>query len=136
MEIATPASIHLAERPGALFGHLGFEALAAHCIIGTLPDERKKKQTVLIDLSLKCDMTTCVATDAVTDTVNYAEVAAFVQKIGEENSYHLIESYAFAILRECFRRYPVFSAKVRVRKPGALPNATCAFVEIEQQRSS
>jgi dihydroneopterin aldolase len=45
----------------------------------------------------------------------------------------LIETLAQDLIGEIGAQYPLERIKITVEKPGALPNAECAFVEMEEE---
>lgn len=87
---------------------------------GVLEHERTTGQTFVVDLELELDITAAAASDDVTDTVNYAQVAAVVEALITGPPVNLIEtlavSMAEAILTE-FER--IVSVVVTVNKPQA-----------------
>ena len=47
-----------------------------------------------IDATLRCSLTTAGSTDALTDTIDYAEVVTCIIEIGTQQSFQLIEALA------------------------------------------
>jgi len=62
--------------------------------------------------------------DALENTVDYAQLHASVVKIIGEHSYFLLERLAGAIIDEIFRNAKVARAEVRIGKPRLLAGAT------------
>lgn len=110
--------------------------LRVRCIIGTKPAERKKKQAVLINISLECNLSRAGRTDRIEDTVNYKRLTDRIAAFVERSSYFLIEKLAEKIAGICLETAGVKSARVIVDKPGALPMARSAAVEIVRTRNA
>jgi dihydroneopterin aldolase len=86
---------------------------------GVLPEEREAGQTFLVDLVLNVDTGPAAASDDVTDTVHYGEVAAEVVSIVEGEPVNLIETLADRIAVTCLQWSLVESVEVTVHKPEA-----------------
>ncbi|MDI6775156.1 MAG: dihydroneopterin aldolase [Verrucomicrobiota bacterium] len=106
--------------------------LRLKCVIGTRPEERKKKQAVLINLTLESDLRRAGRTDDLPDTVNYKRLAERIVALGESNRFFLIERLADRVAALCLEDRKVKAVTVRVDKPGALPWARSAAVEIRR----
>ncbi len=100
------------------------------CIIGIKPVERKKKQTVLVNVALRCDLRHAGTTDDIDDTIDYKSVKNEIMEFAENSSFFLIEALAHKIAELCLARPGVTEATVTVDKPGALRYARSAAVEI------
>jgi dihydroneopterin aldolase len=86
---------------------------------GVLPEEREAGQPFLVDLVLDVDTRAAAASDEVTDTVHYGEIAAAVVTIVEGEPVNLIETLAERIAATCLRWSLVESVEVTVHKPEA-----------------
>lgn len=116
-------------------GKIVIEDYKVHCIVGAHPHERKIEQEVALDIEIEADFTPCVLSDSIADTINYEKVVSVCRDLAVSRQYHLIETFAFETLHAIFSAFPtLFSVKVRVKKKGALPLASCAFIEFEKQR--
>jgi 7,8-dihydroneopterin aldolase/epimerase/oxygenase len=93
--------------------------LRARGFHGVLPEEREAGQTFLVDLVLSVDMRPAAASDDVTDTVHYGEIAAAVVAIVEGEPVNLIETLADRIAAACLQWSLVDSVEVTVHKPEA-----------------
>lgn len=88
--------------------------------IGVLEHEKREGQTFYIDIELEVDLRKAGRSDALAQTVNYAEVFALAEQLMEEARYDLIESYAEQLSEEIFSYFDlVQTAVVTVRKPEA-----------------
>jgi FolB domain-containing protein len=104
--------------------------LAVDCIIGTNPDERIKKQGVLLNIELDCDLGPAGASDSLADTVNYSDLCRDLVTMTEASSFMLIERLADAAARMCLDADGVAAVRVTVDKPGALDAARSVAVSI------
>jgi dihydroneopterin aldolase len=113
-------------------GLIGFENLHIDCIIGVHPEERVNEQTIFVDLKLKIDISKCIHSDCVTDTVDYVKLSQICTDLAKTNKFNLIETYASKVLAEIFNAYPITWGWIKVRKPKAIPQSEGAAVEIEE----
>lgn len=117
-----------------MLGTVGFEELRVQCLVGVYPHERVSEQTLIIDLKVEGDLSGCIKSDSLHDALDYAKLVDLCKKVANENRFHLIEAYAHAILEEVLAQFSASTAWIKIRKPGALPEAKCAFVELERCR--
>ena len=110
--------------------------LLLRCIIGIYPEEREKKQDVIINVELCCDSFLKAAqSDAIEDAVNYKTITKEIIKLVEQSDYFLIERLAEEISAICLADSRVQTANVSIDKPGALRFARSVAVEISRSRS-
>jgi 7,8-dihydroneopterin aldolase/epimerase/oxygenase len=93
----------------------GLEIFGYH---GVHEEERRQGQPFTFDVWL--DLGAGPAEDTIGATVDYREVAALVREVSDVNRFHLLESLAQAVARALVERFPVQSARVRVRKPSVV----------------
>ncbi len=108
--------------------------LLVRCIVGVSDEERRKKQDVLISLSLGVDLRAAGKSDRLEDTVDYSKLKKRILAHAEESRYHLIGALAESVAAICLEEPGVLAAKVRVEKPGALRFARSVGVEIVRRR--
>lgn len=108
--------------------------LSIDCVIGTKPEERRGKQTIVINIVLECDRLRACLTDNIDDTVNYNELKKRIIDMAEASRYLLLERMAEAIAQLCLGDRLVAAATVTVDKPGALAEARSAAIEIRRER--
>ena len=106
--------------------------LLVRCIVGINPEERIKKQDVVVNLTLFTDMRQAAASDDIADAVNYKTLTKRVFDHLEESSYFLVEKMAHAIAEIAIREFSIPRAIVSVQKPGALRFARSVGVTIER----
>ena len=110
--------------------------LLLRCIIGIYPEEREKKQDVIINVELHCDSFLKAAqSDEIEDAVNYKTITKEIITLVEKSDYFLIERLAEEISAICLADTRVQTAKVSIDKPGALRFARSVAVEIIRSRS-
>ena len=86
---------------------------------GVLPEERSEGQEFIVDLEVVTDFDACVASDDVSDTVNYAVLAQVAHDAITGTPGNLIEKLADVIARNCLNVAGVEKVCVTVHKPAA-----------------
>ncbi len=109
--------------------------LALRTLIGLNPEERRKPQDVLINLTLEADLSRAGTTDAVEDTVNYRTLTKRIIRLVEASSFYLVETLAQEIAWLALLDERVESVQVRVEKPGALRFARSVGVDLTRTRA-
>ncbi|MBM2812620.1 MAG: dihydroneopterin aldolase [Chloroflexi bacterium] len=104
---------------------------------GVLPEERTLGQRFLVDVEMRTDLRRAGGTDALSDTVNYAEVYTAVRDIVTGPPLQLIESVAERIAAHILGAHgSVESVRVRIRKPEVpLPGAILSSSEVRIERA-
>lgn len=106
--------------------------LAAYGYHGVFDSEKQLGQKFLVDIEAVVNLAPAAATDAVTETVHYGELAQLAHEIITGPSFDLIEKVAGAIASQALAQFPLIQAiTVRLHKPGApipLPFADVAVV--------
>ena len=104
-------------------------------IVGINPDERTKKQDILIDATLWADTRRAAATDDIEDAVNYRTITKAMIDHLEEGAPMLVERLAAELVGICFDADPgVEEVELTVVKPGALRFAESVGVTIRRSR--
>ncbi|MEO6144285.1 MAG: 2-amino-4-hydroxy-6-hydroxymethyldihydropteridine diphosphokinase [Dermatophilaceae bacterium] len=93
--------------------------ISAHGHHGVLDFEKADGQDFVVDVALDVDLRRAGSSDALTHTVNYAEVAADVVSLITGPSLDLIEALAEQIAASALRRQLVQAVEVTVHKPNA-----------------
>lgn len=104
--------------------------LRARCIVGIFPEERTKKQDVILNITLHADLRKAGASDSIEDTVNYKDVKKKILAMVEASSYQLVERLACRVAEIVLEDGKVRRAEVTVDKPGALRFAESVAVSI------
>ena len=103
-------------------------------ILGINPEEREKKQDILVNLTLFADLRQAGRSDDIADTPNYRTITKRVIEHVEQVGRFTVEALATDIARLCLEDPRVARVRVRVEKPGALRFARSVGVEIERSR--
>jgi dihydroneopterin aldolase len=87
---------------------------------GLFENERKNGQDFYVDLILNLDLASAAQSDAIEDTVNYAEITELTHQEITTNPVNLIEKLAYRIAETILSSHPkVKSVTVTVHKPQA-----------------
>jgi len=105
----------------------GIEVL---CIIGDLPEERVREQRLLVDVTLETDLSAVIASDRISDTIDYADLASEIRDALRSAKCRLIERAAGVVADVCLEDPRVQRATVCVKKSGCVPGLGSAEVRI------
>jgi D-erythro-7,8-dihydroneopterin triphosphate epimerase len=108
--------------------------LLLRCIIGIYDEERREKQDVNINITMRADLAKAAETDDIDDTVDYKTIKKKVIKMVEASEFFLVERLAGKIAEICLENETVEGVDVCVEKPGALRFARTVAVEITRDR--
>ena len=111
-------------------GKIGFDHYQIDCIIGVHEEERKKNQTIYIDLRIEYDFSLSAEEDDFKKTICYEKLGNLCKELSLKK-YRLLETFAFELIQTLMNQYLVKWAFVRIKKPCALPLANYAVVELE-----
>ncbi|MEM7335983.1 MAG: dihydroneopterin aldolase [Chloroflexota bacterium] len=103
-------------------------------IIGINPDERVKKQDILINLVIDADIRQAAQSDNIEDAVDYKSITKKIIQHVEASSDFLVEKLVTDIARLVIKDFGVSKVMVRVEKPGALRFAESVGIEIVRTR--
>lgn len=93
------------------------EVFAKH---GVLPEENALGQKFLISVTMYCDTKKAGTSDAIADSVNYAEVSALLERETQTNVFHLLEKLAWHLARKILLAYPqIKKVDLEIEKPWA-----------------
>jgi FolB domain-containing protein len=109
--------------------------LLVRAILGINPDERVKKQDILINIVMYADIRRAAETDDIADAVNYKSITKRVIEHVEEGSDFLVEKLVTDLARIIITEFGVERVMVRVEKPGALRFAESVGIEIERTQA-
>ena len=107
--------------------------LAVDTVIGVRQWEREVRQTLILDLELGIDAVSAGATDALEETLDYAEVARLVTEFVEQSDFQLLERLAQAVAELLDQRFSPPWMRISIAKPGAVANAQQAGIVIERR---
>lgn len=112
------------------------EGLRVDASIGVYPHELKVHQRLDIDVVLETDLGAAARTDDVAYTVDYDGVARIARAYTLARHHQLIETLADGIADAVLTRFVdrVQAVTVRIKKPGAVPDAANVMVEARRSR--
>lgn len=106
--------------------------MKAETLIGVYDWERKNKQTLLLDVDIGVAGKSAVSDD-IDDTVHYVDVCDTVRRSLAEQRFQLLEALAEHVADLILQDFNALFVRVRVVKPGILPNVREVGVVIERQ---
>lgn len=101
-------------------------------LIGVYPEERKKRQTITLNIKIYCDLRKAGKSDNLNDTIDYKNIEDRIADTILNNEYFLIERVAELAAEICLETEGVNKVNVKVEKAGTLTYAHSAIVEIER----
>ena len=110
--------------------------LAISCIVGTRPEERRRRRRVVLQVAMACDLARAGATDDLRHTVDYAAVCARIAAVVHPSRCLLIERLAQLVADACLAFPGVAGVRVTIDKPGAVRGCRSAAVEIVRGRAA
>jgi dihydroneopterin aldolase len=116
-------------------GRITLTGLRAKGHHGVFDFERVAGQEFVVDVRLDLDLTAAAATDQVTDTVHYGELAEGLVAVVTGEPVNLIETLADRLLAVCLADERVAVAEVTVHKPQAPIPHEFADVSVTLRRS-
>lgn len=110
---------------------IGINQLRVECVIGIYPQEKEKKQSLLIDLEVTPK--NYAQKDDLAYSINYEILSKICLKVAKKQKWNLIESLANAILDECFKNLSILTASICITKPSAIQDAQGAYVKMYRE---
>ena len=105
------------------------------CIIGILPDERVKEQTLLLDIYLDVDLGDSNIADDINETIDYTKIAELATQLAISKKYNLIESFCYDLNNLFLDSFKIIQqSKITVKKPNAIPKAKYAAYTMKKTR--
>jgi len=105
------------------------------CIIGILPDERVKEQTLLLDIYLDVDFGDSTFSDDINETIDYTKIAEMATQFGISKKYKLIESFCHDLNNLFLDTFKIIQqSNITVKKPNAIPKAKYAAYSMKKSR--
>lgn len=106
--------------------------LQIETIIGIYDWERHTPQTLTFDLEMDWDIRAAAASDDITSTLDYGEIARRIVDFVEASRYQLIESLAEDLSTMLLRTFPIPRLRLTLSKPVALHGHNIARIVIER----
>ena len=108
--------------------------LRVEALIGIHRRERHVTQTVSIDLEIGVPGSAVFASDKVSDTIDYEQVALGIRALAASGHFRLVETFAHRIASLLMNEFGAPWVKVSAAKIGILANAKFVGVTIERRR--
>ena len=109
---------------------LRLNGIEVECILGDLPEERVREQTIHVDVALELDLAAAGSSDRLEDTIDYALLVGDIREALEDAKCRLLERAAEIVADVCLADPRVEKAAVAVRKFGSVPGLGSAEVRI------
>lgn len=94
--------------------------------------ERMLAQTIILDIEIGCDLANAGKTDAIVDTIDYGAVVRRIRETLNTHSFQLVEALAEHVCQLILQEFGALRVKVKVAKPGILPDLGALGVIIER----
>ena len=105
------------------------------CIIGILPNERVKEQTLLLNINLDVDIGDSTFADDINETIDYTKIAELATQLAISKKYNLIESFCYDLNNLFLDTFKIIQqSKITVKKPNAIPKAKYAAFSMKKSR--
>jgi D-erythro-7,8-dihydroneopterin triphosphate epimerase len=105
--------------------------LRLRTFIGFNPEEREKKQDVVINMEIRYAMEPGVVNDRVEEALNYKTMTKKVISLVENGRFLLLEKLVAEVLDTCSEHPDVQAARVTIDKPHALRFADSVSLTLE-----
>jgi len=106
--------------------------LEVETVIGIYDWEREIRQTVNLDLEMATDIRKAASTEDIDNCVSYQTVSERLISFISESEFLLVETMAEEIAQIILNEFPVPWVRLRLGKPGAVPEAKDVGVIIER----
>ena len=105
------------------------------CIIGILPNERVKEQTLLLNINLDVDIGDSTFADDINETIDYTIIADMATQLAITKKYNLIESFCKDLNNLFLETFQAIQqTRITVKKTNALPKAKYAAYTMKKSR--
>lgn len=90
--------------------------LTLQCVIGAYPEERVKKQTVILDLQFAVDTAQAAISDKLEDTVDYAAIVKSIESWVSCSSFNLLEALAEFLAERLIQHFKLHGIRIKLCK--------------------
>ncbi len=109
--------------------------LEVQAVIGVSPEERKRCQTLILNLEMMTDFDAANRSDDLHDSVDYSVVEDAVLRLVEASSFFLLERMAGAVCDAVLAFDGIDEVTVTVDKPGAPRHSRSIAVRMNRRKS-
>ena len=111
------------------------EGLKVETVVGCFDWERQIIQPLMLDLIIHTDLEQASNSDALVDTLNYAEICEISAKVIQTAQPELIEHAAKLVLNALFTTFDAIeSIMITIRKPAIIAQANSVGIRLERHR--
>lgn len=97
--------------------------LTLEAIIGVYDWERIAPQRLILDLEMGWDIRAAAAADDLTRTLDYAQISQRIAEFARASQFQLVETFADRLAALIMQEFSVPWLRLRLTKPGAVPEA-------------
>ncbi len=108
------------------------KALTVMAFIGVYDWEQERRQKLVFDIDMGWDNRPAADSDDVADCLNYAEISEAVLTFVASGRFALVERVAEEVADLLLQRFSLPWVRIKVSKPGAVPQAESVGVIIER----
>lgn len=108
------------------------EKLTAYTVIGAYQWEQQFRQKLEFDVEMGWDTRKAAASDELEDALDYAAVSRHIIEYVSQRQFALLERVAEEVAQQIMTTFAVRWLRLRVSKPGAVPEAARVGVLIER----
>lgn len=105
-------------------------ALKVNCIIGILPNERVQEQELIVDIKMEHSLKEAVESGDLSLSINYAQVATFVEDFIKERKALLLETLAHELCALILKNFKPKQVTLRLTKTQAVAHTAGVGIEI------
>jgi len=106
------------------------ENLRVSGVIGVHPEERVRRQPLLVNLSLEQRFDRAAEGDSIGHTVDYSALCKAIQVFVERSEFQLLETLIRKLADHLAIQFPVDRFTLHIRKPEAIADADAAAVSL------
>lgn len=111
------------------------EGLKVETVVGCFDWERQIIQPLMLDLIIDTDLEQASNSDALVDTLNYAEICEVSAKVIQDAQPELIEHAAKLVVNALFTTFDAIeSIMITIRKPAIIAQANSVGIRLERHR--
>lgn len=105
-------------KSGTASDRVFLEGLVLTAKIGATASERSAEQSIEADISLEADLEKAGLSDALSETIDYADIQGIAVRVASMRTWVLLEALAERIASELIERFPgACSVAITLRKP-------------------
>jgi 7,8-dihydroneopterin aldolase/epimerase/oxygenase len=103
-------------------------------VIGIWDWERRLKQTLILDIDMRADLSRPGRSDAIADTIDYKSVTKRIFKLADEHAFLLVEALAENLAQILLTEFGLTWVRIKINKRGAVRQVRDVGVIIERSR--